>query len=596
MMLSRWIGGLVIGVVSVLQIVWAQSVSFETERTVTVDGASIRFFMGQQGNDLYLDVVNTSGRTLACEITVDWTIYNGLSCTRILPRTSSTMRINVQFGERQFTLTYDPNYTPAIDRFTHLAIWWQINNNHNNNNNNSSSNDYSAVQLSASRTTLTRNQYADLALTILGTNGQRDTSFRGQVEFFVTKRSHDGRYYTANTYDYVLSPDRYRFSSTDAGSRNFTNLIRFSTAGDYRVRVVNLSNNRQSEVSFRVDGQNNNNSQNNLSLTSTTSSPSINTFVPITITARDNTNRQINNYNQPLRFEVWRRSSSHQSRQNITTSQLDNSAYRISYNTYTFPWSNNWSVTLLNFIRFYNAGYEYRLRVIEQNNSNVLGEMVFNVRSDNTSITPTNTLYRFVGEMIQNPLVNQRSDVRIIVRDRNNSTVTNANQRINFALERTLSPSSSRWTSASSSICRLWRSTYTFGFQDYGQVTLRDMVRCTRPGFYRLVITNDSDERFLWYVYFTIIDERRLASSIAWFTTAQRDEIRNEYRDLMNQINRYEANNTHLAYNGNRNRLRSSYYTKLHATVHNRTGRWTGYQRYRDARSDFEYEVARVRR
>ena len=182
----------------------------------------------------------------------------------------------------------------------------------------------------------------------------------------------------------------------------------------------------------------NQNTQTRISLTSTTSSPSVSTFVPLTITVRNQYHNLISNYNNRLRFEVWRRSSSSSNWQNITSPYLDNSAYRIISLSYYLPFNNNGVATINNAIRFYQSNYEYQVRAIEDG-TNVVGSMIFYVGNTNSTI-PVNpsvsTLYRFVGEVLQLPQLNNWHNVRISVKDRNNVTITQLNQRINFRVER----------------------------------------------------------------------------------------------------------------------------------------------------------------
>ncbi len=567
--------------------------AFVDETTIHYNNASYKLMMDQNGSSLYFDVVNTSGKTIACQIADGEFNFSGLWCNnRSFSTTRSEVTIYMQIEWQQFTIKYNtstrrfvstgightlvptpnPIITPNPIHQTTLQVW-------------------------TDRTTLSTNQYTDLTVRLVDQFGSVATQSRDQLRFSILRRNTNGTYSVASNFDYTLSPTSYTMSHTDSGQRRFADAIRFFTAGEYRVRVENLTTNRQAEVNVVVTSSTTPTTQTRISLTSATSSPSVNTFVPLTISVRDQNNNLINNYNNRLRFEIWRRSSAASSWQDITSSFLDNSAYRMFASSYVMPFNNDGTATIDNAIRFHQWNYEYQVRVIEEG-TNVVGSMIFAVGNTNTS-TPTpsvSTLYRFVGEVVTTPEINRWNSIRISVRDRNNSTITHANQRINFRIESKTTAWSQVWRNATSTQCRLDISSYTFHSNDNGQATLRDLVRCARPGFYRIVMTNHADSRFVGYVYLTIPDTSRFATTLRGFNSAERDMIREDYLNFMNQINRYEMNNTHLAYNWPRNRLWSAHYNKLFATVHGRAGRWTSYQSYLNARNDFEYEMSRVRR
>ncbi len=130
-----------------------------------------------------------------------------------------------------------------------------------------------------------------------------------------------------------------------------------------------------------------------------------------------------------------------------------------------------------NFIKFYNSDYDYKVRVVDDNDSNVYGEINFylkntnlggaNSSSSNGNNNYSTNAYRFVGEFYPTiPTEDKEADVKIYVRDNANRTVTNYDRTVRFSVERKTSVGSSNWSSASSSYCALDRSSYTFSTSD----------------------------------------------------------------------------------------------------------------------------------
>jgi len=59
----------------------------------------------------------------------------------------------------------------------------------------------------------------------------------------------------------------------------------------------------------------------------------------------------------------------------ITSSSLDNNYYRIYDTSILFPY-NNAEYYNSNFIKFYDDSYDYKIRVVDENDSTMFGEKV----------------------------------------------------------------------------------------------------------------------------------------------------------------------------------------------------------------------------
>jgi hypothetical protein len=308
------------------------------------------------------------------------------------------------------------------------------------------------------------------------------------------------------------------------------------------------------------------------------------------MTAKDTNGYILSSYNNRVRFQVYRRVYNSDSWTEITSSSLDNSAYRIYDTIYTFPSYSNGTVTINNFIKFYSDTYDYKVRVTDDSNSNVYGEIIYYLR--NTSSASQNisstSVYRFAGTLYSTvPELNSYFDVKLYARDSSNRTVTNYNRTIRISIEKKSLASSTSWSSASSTYCRLNRTSYTFSSSDYGYATLSDIARCSKKGFYRLKFVDDNSSSAYGYLYFTVVDSEDFVNSLAGFTSSQRETTHELYRTFMSKVNERELNNTVLARSSSWATTRRNYYNKLNALAYNKTGRLRTYSLFLDAADNF---------
>ncbi len=238
-------------------------------------------------------------------------------------------------------------------------------------------------------------------------------------------------------------------------------------------------------------------------------------------------------------------------------------------------------------LRFRTNG-NYRLRVYDSADSSISGYQEFTIGNSGGS-TSNNNVYRFVGSLSPNiPELYDNISMNILAKDTNNATVTNMSDRVTISLERKLLPTSTLWTkTVPLTTCKLNITSYTFSSSDYGQVNLNTVVRCTKKGFYRLKITNAYNENVVGYVYFTIVDTNDFVKNLAGFTNSQRQEVQEEYRTFMAQVNEWEAQYPNLAYNTKWNTLWKNYYNVLNKLAYNKSGRVTTYAAYEKIRDTF---------
>lgn len=453
-------------------------------------------------------------------------------------------------------------------------------------NNGSSNNEVSSFSLQVSPTNPSLNQYIDTTVTARDRNGNRVNNYIGTVRYVVEKRDTNSSFwYSASASDYTLSTASRYISANQQGTLTVSDHLRFHNNGNYRLRVydsVNSSVNGYQEFTIWSSS----NITNRFDLSTNRSNLSTDEYANLTIKALHSNGYTNTSYNNTVRFEVYRRSSSSSSWTNITNSSTNNSNYRIYDTSYRFTTSQNGVATLNNFIKFYSNSYDYMVKVIDQSNSSLYGEIIFYVKNTGTS-TNTN-VHRFIWST--SPRVPELYDniaINIQSKDGNNNN-TNTTDRVTFSLERKLLPTSNTWTKTGvNTACKLNTTSYTFNSSDYGQVNLSNVVRCTKKWFYRLKITNSSNNNVVGYVYFTIVDTNDFVRSLPWFTNSQRQEVQEEYRVFMAQVNEWEAQYPRLSYNTKWNTLWKNYYNILNKLAYGKSGKVTSYAAYERARDNF---------
>ena len=457
------------------------------------------------------------------------------------------------------------------------------------------------VSVDTNITNPTTNQYITTYTTIKDQYWNRDYNYQGTIRYAVDRRENSyWSRYTASSNDYTLSNTTSYFYTSDQWYKTITSHVKFNNSGYYRIRAYDDSNSSMIWYSsmMTVGGSSSTSTSNGFELSTNTTTPWENNFVNLTITAKNSNGYTNTTYSNLVRFKVYRRISSSYDWNEITTSSLDNSAYRIFNSTYNFSSSyNNGSVSISNFIKFYSDDYDYKVRVVDDTNSSIYGEIIYYLKNtqDWNNSNSTINAYRFVATLSPTiPTLNSRFDINLVAKNSYNNTLSNYQRKVNITVERKLTASSKIWNTASSTYCQLNQNSYTFSSSDNGQKYLSDLVKCSKTWFYRVKITDSSNTSVVGYTYFTI-PSNTMSSTIPGFSTSQRDEIRNVYKNFMYELNTRQNDSTRLAYNTSWNTRWSDYYSQLYATVYNRTGKFTSYNSYRNEAADFASDLNGMR-
>jgi hypothetical protein len=174
----------------------------------------------------------------------------------------------------------------------------------------------------------------------------------------------------------------YWFSSSDYGSRTFSDFISFKETGYYRLYARDDSG-RESYVEFTVGGS----YSNTFSVSTNRSSPSTNEYVNVTV----KTNSSYTDY-------VYFSLEYYDGYSRRTASSSDYSVDNYFNNGYRFTYSDYGQRTFSSFIKFYRTG-RYRLYVRDYNSGN-RNYVEFNVGGTSSSDnTPSNVNGFTVGEL-----------------------------------------------------------------------------------------------------------------------------------------------------------------------------------------------------
>lgn len=213
-------------------------------------------------------------------------------------------------------------------------------------------------------------------------------------------------------------------------------------------------------------------------VTADTTSPDEGEYVDIKILARDDNGSLQTSYDGTVKFKISRRLSSSSSWTDITSSNTDNSSYRVYSASYNFSSSDDGEYERSNFIKFYDDNYDYKLRVYDEDNTDMYGEIIFYLKTSGGSSNSDSDATKFVGEFYPvAPTSSSFADLKLYVRDDDNDTVTDYTETVNFEIQKRTSPSATSRSKTTS--CTLDEDDYKFTSSDDGYVKLDDLVKCT---------------------------------------------------------------------------------------------------------------------
>ncbi len=267
---------------------------------------------------------------------------------------------------------------------TNNNIYWEKIFYLNENSNNTNINNF---QISSNTSNLDTYDRTDITIRARDNNNYTATNYRGTIQFEVYYRlsSSDSRRYTSSSSLFEIDSyykDGYTFRSSDNGQITLNNFFRAKRNYDFKIKVIDKYNSYiYWEKVFYTDSSTNDTE--NFLITANNSTPNTNQRINLYIKARDNNNYTITDYRGSIDFEVYYRLSSSDSRKYTSSSSFFEIDSYYKY-WYTFSTLDRGDAILNNIIRF-KKQYDYKIKVIDKNNSYAIGEKIFYIGNWNQS-------------------------------------------------------------------------------------------------------------------------------------------------------------------------------------------------------------------
>lgn len=258
---------------------------------------------------------------------------------------------------------------------------------------NGSNTNTSRFELSTNRTNLDTNQYANLTIRALNSNGYTNTSYNNTVRFEVYRRSNSSSSWTnitsssTDNNNYRISTSSYTFWSSQNGIATITNFIRFySNSYDYMVRVYDSSNSSlYGDIVYYVRTTGNTTNNGNIYRYVGRTSPVVPELydnIALSLSAKNSNNNTTSTTNS-IRFALERKLLP----SSITwTNAWVSTACRLNTTQYTFNSFDNGQAYLNNLVRCTKKGF-YRVKITDMSDSNVLWYIYFTILDTNDFVT-----------------------------------------------------------------------------------------------------------------------------------------------------------------------------------------------------------------
>ena len=211
----------------------------------------------------------------------------------------------------------------------------------------------------------------------------------------------------------------------------------------------------------------------------------------------------------------------------------------------------------------------------------------WNSSSSSNSNYDLDNFYLSINDAV--PSTNQRVDLTVKARDRNNSTVNNYNGNIGFKVYYRTSSSSSWVLTTSSSYFEMkstYNNWYSFSSSYNGQRTLTDFIRFKKSYDYKVMVYDKNNTSIYKEITFNVGGSSSSNSNINWFTNKETEileRINKVWSKLMTQL---KIENSRLKYNNNRQNMSDQLYNNVKDVLNNKTNK--KFRNYSEFFNDFE--------
>ena len=385
-------------------------------------------------------------------------------------------------------------YSKRIVTRINFNKWTRGGSSSNASSSSSSSSNSDEVKLSTNRTSPSTSQYVNLTI-------KTDKKYTGKLTLSAKYRSSSSSSWsnisnTSSTYFSNYSDEwddgYYKMRSSDNGNITLNNLVKFKKNGYYRIYVKDTDGN-ESYIQFNVWVSSSSSSSNDdLKVSASSSNPDTYEWVKLSISTDDDYTGKINF----SRFQY--RSSSSSSWSNISRTS----------STYVSDYSNEWSngyykmtssddgeATLKNLIKFKKSWY-YRIYVEDTDGNESYVQINVDTSSSSSSSSSNNEIELSTNR--KSPSTSQYVNLTIETDDDYVGRLTlSAKYR---------SSSSNSWTNISNTSSNYfsdysdeWENGfYRMVSSDDGEVTLGDLVKFRKAGYYRIYVKDyDDNENYI---------------------------------------------------------------------------------------------------
>ena len=398
-----------------------------------------------------------------------------------------------------------------------------------------------------------RNDRTSITIRARDDNNNIVEDYDGTVRLKIQKQVGSSRSDSYSSY-YELDRTSYNFSIDDDGEETFTNIMRFTQNGNYKltvydqddssiygVKYFNISSTSSTSSYSSSISSSSNSDVDNFYLLTSPSAPDRNDRTSVTVRARDNDNNTVDNYDGTIRIKVQKKSGS-------IRSDWYSSYYELDRTSYTFASNDDWEKLFSDLVRFNQDG-DYKLTIYDQDDSTILGVKYFYIQNSNStsstsssstsSSTSSTKLTTFQADITPSaPEKNERVDLTLQAQNSYDEIIDSYYGKVTFSVQR---KSNLTRVSATSSYYQLSRSSYTFTTSDDGEKIFSDFIKFTQNGEFRIVI-KDTSKNITKYLNVSV----DTSSNTYGFTANQFNLLKSTYQTRYTYVNQIKNSSSNL--------------------------------------------------
>jgi len=358
----------------------------------------------------------------------------------------------------------------------------------------------------------------------------------------------------------------YKMKSSDDGEVTLKNLVKFKKSGYYRIYVEDTDDN-ETYVQINVDTSSSSSSSSNdeIELSTNRKSPSTSQYVNLTIETDDD-------YSGKLTLSAKYRKSSSDSWSSISNTS---STYFTDYSDewddgyYKMKSSDGWEVTLKDLVKFKKSGY-YRIYVEDTDGNESYIE--FDVDTSSSSSSYNDEIELSTNR--KSPSTSQYVNLTIETDDDYSGKLTlSAKYR---------KSSSDDWSSISNTSSTYFSDYsdewddgyYRMKSSDDGEVTLKDLVKFKKNGYYRIYVKDTEwNENYIQFSVGGSDDDSDNGSKVSGFSSNELAKVKSVYKEWSSMIAQMQKNYPSLKKDTYWTKLSNNFYNDMKDVIDNKKSR-----------------------